>query len=74
VRLHAYRERAKVVDAREAQMHELFAAIVKRIATPKDPLPPDTPWFGVVVARVLTRLANAAVIALSIAAYLLWHH
>lgn len=54
-------------------MQELLAAIAKRLTTPLDPLPPDTPWPGVVVARVLTRLANAAVLTSPVAVYVFWH-
>jgi hypothetical protein len=35
----------------------------------RDPLPPDTPWWGVIIARVLTALASAFVMAVIFGSY-----
>ncbi len=32
----------------------------------RDPLPPDTPWWGVLLTRVATRLAWGIAVALSL--------
>jgi len=58
-------------------MHELLAALAQRITTPADPLPAGTSARTVIIARVLTRLANAVQVAVivgaAVAAYSLCH-